>query len=129
MTLSACFISHISIQQRWMKHAFLLGVLCTFCQTNSYINAADALSSASREDTQFFPTVHHPNIEAVTLFATNPDIVTPVGIAVAPDGRVFVQENHTHKRLIVRRYQSYDAPVPRTFCARVNAPVSLRLGQ
>ncbi len=25
-------------------------------------------------------------------------IVTPIGIAVAPDGRVFVQENHTHKR-------------------------------
>lgn len=105
MTLSAYFISHISIQQRWMKHAFLLGMLCTLCQTNSYINAADLLSSASREDTQFFPTVHHPNIEAVTLFATNPDIVTPVGIAVAPDGRVFVQENHTHKRT-----QDYEGP-------------------
>jgi hypothetical protein len=24
--------------------------------------------------------------------------VTPIGVAVAPDGRVFVQENHTHKR-------------------------------
>ncbi len=53
---------------------------------------------ASREKTRFAPTVHHPNIKNVTLFAENPDIVTPVGIAVAPDGRVFVQENHTHKR-------------------------------
>ncbi|MDF1660076.1 MAG: hypothetical protein P1U58_20855, partial [Verrucomicrobiales bacterium] len=40
-------------------------------------------------------TIHHPNIEAVTLFAESPDIVTPTGIAVAPDGRIFVQENHT----------------------------------
>lgn len=43
-------------------------------------------------------TINHPNIETVTLFAENPDIVTPTGIAVAPDGRVFVQENHTHHR-------------------------------
>lgn len=41
---------------------------------------------------------HHPNIKSIELFAENPDIVTPIGIAVAPDGRVFVQENHTHKR-------------------------------
>ena len=44
------------------------------------------------------PVAHHPNIAEITLFAENPDIVTPIGIAVAPDGRVFVQENHTHKR-------------------------------
>ena len=44
------------------------------------------------------PMIHHSNIASVTLFAQNPEIVTPVGIAVAPDGRVFVQENHTHKR-------------------------------
>jgi len=43
-------------------------------------------------------TLHHPNIAEVTLFAEDPDIVTPTGIAVAPDGRVFVQENHTHHR-------------------------------
>ena len=42
--------------------------------------------------------MHHPNIESVKLFAKSPGIVTPIGIAVAPDGRVFVQENHTHKR-------------------------------
>lgn len=41
---------------------------------------------------------HHPDIEGISLFASHPDIVTPVGVAVAPDGRVFVQENHTHKR-------------------------------
>ena len=48
--------------------------------------------------TSFTPKIHHSNIAGITLFAENPDIVTPVGIAVAPDGRVFVQENHTHKR-------------------------------
>ena len=53
---------------------------------------------ASLEKTSFTPATHHPNIAGVTLFAQNPDIVTPVGVAVAPDGRVFVQENHTHKR-------------------------------
>ena len=42
--------------------------------------------------------MHHANIKAVTRFAQNPLIVMPVGIAVAPDGRVFVQKNHTHKR-------------------------------
>ena len=41
---------------------------------------------------------HHSLIEEISLFASNPDIVTPIGIAVAPDGRVFVQENPTHKR-------------------------------
>ena len=42
--------------------------------------------------------MHHPGIAKITLFASNPDLVTPTGIAVAPDGRVFVQENHTHQR-------------------------------
>lgn len=55
-------------------------------------------SWASTEKTTFTPKIHHPNIAGITLFAENPDIVTPVGVAVAPDGRVFVQENHTHKR-------------------------------
>ena len=64
-------------------------------------NVADAQiknSWASTEKTKFTPKIHHPNVKSVSLFAQNPDIVTPVGIAVAPDGRVFVQENHTHKR-------------------------------
>ena len=60
--------------------------------------AQDVGSWASDEKTSFTPEIHHPNIAGVTLFAQNPQIVTPVGIAVAPDGRVFVQENHTHKR-------------------------------
>ena len=50
------------------------------------------------ESAEFSPAIHHRNIQSITLFAENPDIVTPVGIAVAPDGRVFVQENHTHQR-------------------------------
>ncbi len=50
------------------------------------------------ESAEFAPAIHHRNIDSIALFAENPDIVTPVGIAVAPDGRVFVQENHTHKR-------------------------------
>ena len=62
------------------------------------VKAQNRESWASTEKTTFTPKIHHPNIKAVTLFAQNPEIVTPVGIAVAPDGRVFVQENHTHKR-------------------------------
>lgn len=42
--------------------------------------------------------LHHPNIEEAKVFAKSPDIMTPIGVAVAPDGRVFIQENHTHKR-------------------------------
>lgn len=61
-------------------------------------NAQEEATWASNETTAFTPEIHHPNIAGVTLFAQNPDIVTPVGVAVAPDGRVFVQENHTHKR-------------------------------
>ncbi|MGY8770311.1 MAG: PVC-type heme-binding CxxCH protein [Pirellulales bacterium] len=61
-------------------------------------HAQDEGSWASTAETAFSPTIHHPNVAGVTLFADNPDIVTPVGVAVAPDGRVFVQENHTHKR-------------------------------
>lgn len=33
----------------------------------------------------------------VSLFAAEPDIVTPIGIAVDKAGRVFVTESHTHK--------------------------------
>ncbi|MCF6314019.1 MAG: c-type cytochrome [Verrucomicrobiales bacterium] len=70
------------------------------------INAQTAKkTSASTDGTDFTPTAHDPNIAKITLFTSNPDIVTPIGIAVAPDGRVFVQENHTHKRL-----DSYNGP-------------------
>lgn len=61
-------------------------------------NGQDDNSWASNDKTTFTSEIHHPNIAGVTLFAQNPEIVTPVGVAVAPDGRVFVQENHTHKR-------------------------------
>lgn len=54
--------------------------------------------SPSTEKCKEFPTPHHENIKSITLFAQNPDILTPVGIALAPNGRVFVQENNTHKR-------------------------------
>ena len=65
------------------------------------------LTTGSRAvaQTDFSPKAHHPNIAGITLFAENPDIMTPVGVAVAPDGRVFVQENHTHKR-----NSDYDGP-------------------
>jgi glucose/arabinose dehydrogenase len=58
----------------------------------------DAVPWASTERTTFTPAIHHPTIAEVTLLAEHPEIVTLMGIAVAPDGRVFVQENHTHKR-------------------------------
>ncbi|MDA1051343.1 MAG: HEAT repeat domain-containing protein [Planctomycetota bacterium] len=41
----------------------------------------------------------------VELFAEHPSIVTPTGLAVASDGRVFVAESHTHFRP-----DDYDGP-------------------
>ena len=41
----------------------------------------------------------------VELFAEHPDIVTPTGLAVAENGRVFVAESHTHFRP-----DDYDGP-------------------
>ncbi len=79
-----------------MKLAILILFLCVYL-FGQPVNAQTE-PWASEERTTFTPNLHHPNIAALTLFAQNPDIVTPVGIAVAPDGRVFVQENHTHKR-------------------------------
>ena len=81
-----------------MKTFFTFLVICIGCSYCPVLFSQDESTSASSEETIFTPTIHHSNIKAVTLFAQNPQIVTPVGIAVAPDGRVFVQENHTHKR-------------------------------
>lgn len=81
-----------------MKNFFTFLVICISCSYCLVLFSQDESTSASSEETVFIPTIHHSNIKAVTLFAQNPQIVTPVGIAVAPDGRVFVQENHTHKR-------------------------------
>ena len=64
-----------------------------------------AASSSLADNDALHPTAHHPSIAKIALFAQDPDIVTPTGIAVAPDGRVFVQENHTHKRT-----KSYGGP-------------------
>ena len=81
-----------------MSTFFLFVAVCMSWSYTSAIFAEQQSPSASTKQTVFAPTIHHPNIKDVTLFAQNPQIVTPVGIAVAPDGRVFVQENHTHKR-------------------------------
>ncbi|MDG2254993.1 MAG: HEAT repeat domain-containing protein [Opitutaceae bacterium] len=64
-----------------------------------------AASSSLADNGALLPTAHHPSIAKIALFTQDPDIVTPTGIAVAPDGRVFVQENHTHKRT-----KSYGGP-------------------
>lgn len=83
-----------------MKYMKLISVV-TVALLVLFINIANAQNGdswASNAKTMFTPNVHHPNIASITLFTQNPEIVTPVGIAVAPDGRVFVQENHTHKR-------------------------------
>ncbi|MBU6399842.1 MAG: c-type cytochrome [Verrucomicrobia bacterium] len=41
------------------------------------------------------PTLTDPRLE-ISLFAAEPDIVTPIGIAVDSHGRIFVVESHTH---------------------------------
>lgn len=43
------------------------------------------------------PEVHEPNLK-LTLFAEDPDIVTPVGLVVGEDDKVYVIESHTHNR-------------------------------
>ncbi|MFT5241606.1 MAG: putative membrane-bound dehydrogenase-like protein [Candidatus Promineifilaceae bacterium] len=70
-----------------MKSVPYIAMAC-FCMGLAAVSASDAVT----------PRAHDASIAGITLFADTPDIVTPVGIAVAPDGRVFVQENHTHQR-------------------------------
>lgn len=89
-----CHIIDVTI----MKNATVLAFVAFWSLTSNLASAQEVNIWASSEKTGFTPNVHHPNIKSITLFAQNPEIVTPVGIAVAPDGRVFVQENHTHKR-------------------------------
>jgi len=43
------------------------------------------------------PKVLDPRLE-ISLVASDPDLVTPVGVAVDAKGRVFVLESHTHSR-------------------------------
>jgi len=83
-----------------MKYAkpIAFTALLIFSVTAQNADAQEKRPWASTSKTAFTPEIHHPNVAGITLFAQNPDIVTPIGVAVAPDGRVFVQENHTHKR-------------------------------
>ncbi len=41
------------------------------------------------------PKVHDSRLQ-LSLFAEQPEIVTPIGLAIAPDDRIFVVESHTH---------------------------------
>ena len=41
------------------------------------------------------PTIHDDRLQ-LSLFASDPDIVTPIGLAVDPHDRIFVVESHTH---------------------------------
>lgn len=50
------------------------------------------------------PAVRDPRLQ-IQLFAAEPDIVTPIGLAIDRRGRLFVAESHTH-----RREPSYDGP-------------------
>ncbi|ELP29588.1 membrane-bound dehydrogenase domain protein [Rhodopirellula baltica SWK14] len=81
-----------------MKYLTSIFLLCLFALPTNDARSQTQSSWASNDKASFTPQIHHPNIKSVTLFAQNPDLVTPVGVAVSPDGRVFVQENHTHKR-------------------------------
>ncbi|MDA7680447.1 c-type cytochrome [bacterium] len=44
---------------------------------------------------QSLPQLHDDRL-TLTLFAEDPDIETPIGMAIAPDNRIFVVESHTH---------------------------------
>ena len=44
---------------------------------------------------QSIPQVHDERL-SLSLFSEDPDIVTPIGLAIAPDDRIFVVESHTH---------------------------------
>lgn len=53
----------------------------------------------------FVPPVVKDDRLVLTLFAAEPEIVTPTGIAIDADGRIFVIESHTHFRP-----KDYDGP-------------------
>ena len=44
---------------------------------------------------QPIPQIHDERL-SLSLFAEHPAIVTPIGMAIAPDDRIFVVESHTH---------------------------------
>ncbi|MCZ6675387.1 MAG: hypothetical protein O7C75_20855 [Verrucomicrobia bacterium] len=43
------------------------------------------------------PKIHESGL-TLTLFAEDPDIVTPIGLTVGGNDRVYVIESHTHAR-------------------------------
>ena len=53
---------------------------------------ADIATSADRED---WPQVYDDRLE-ITLFAEDPEIVTPIGMVIDEENRLFVIESHTH---------------------------------
>ena len=53
------------------------------------------LSSCGNEEDRDHPKVLDERL-TLTLFAEDPDIVTPIGIASDSAGRIFVLESHTH---------------------------------
>lgn len=60
-----------------------------------YLTLASALAAPAEGIAQ--PQVLDPRLK-ITLFAADPDIVTPCGLAVDARGRVLVVESHTHFR-------------------------------
>lgn len=80
------------------RSALALPMKAPFVKPFFRIAALLGVTCLATESAEVAPTLDHPNIKSISVFAEHPDIVTPVGIAVAPDGRVFVQENNTHQR-------------------------------
>lgn len=55
-----------------------------------------AFAQAATPDTGIeYPWVNDDRLQ-ITLYASDPDIVTPIGSAIDADGRLFVIESHTH---------------------------------
>ncbi len=65
---------------------YLLYSIVVLAYSTSFLRAADPAP----------PQVLVPGWE-ISLFSAEPDIVTPIGIAVDGTGRVFVAESHTHQ--------------------------------
>lgn len=81
--------------------AVLVAVFTVGCQTME-----DRSPSASpRQDTDSSPQVLVDGAE-ITLLAKEPEIVTPTGVTVDDQNRIWVIENHTHVR-----QQDYPGPV------------------
>src|SRR5437868_5889391 len=70
------------------------GALLLLISWTSAVVVSD-LSAAAATNEITIPSVSDPRLE-LTLLAAEPEIMTPVGLAVAPDQRLFVVESHTH---------------------------------